>query len=217
MNICSILMNGEFMDILTKIVDSDSKTKLLVKLLERPSASFSVSGLGRLADLPKASVSNIVAEWEKTGLVLSTQEGRNKMVYINTNFYLLPELEKIFQKTRDFQRPLVEEIKKMPNLKKKLVKAVVVFGSRTRNDFAHSSDIDVLVVLEDKNNEVSEKIVEEFVQASEKTGIRFSPVIMDKKDFKNRWKEKDKFLQNILTEGKILKGGKWVEHIRTSR
>lgn len=205
------------MDILSKIVNSDSKTKLLVKLLERPNASFSVSGLGRLADLPKASVSNIVSEWEKIGLVLSTHEGRNKMVYINTNFYLLPELKKIFEKTKDFQKPLVEEINKMPSLKKKLVKAIIVFGSRTRNDFTHSSDIDVLVALDEENSSASERITEEFVQATEKTGIRFSPVIMGKKDFKNRWKEKDKFILNILTEGKILKGSKWIEHIRTSR
>ncbi|MEK6957808.1 MAG: nucleotidyltransferase domain-containing protein [archaeon] len=186
-------------------------------MLERPNASFSVSGLGRLADLPKASVSNIVSEWEKTGLVLSTHEGRNKMVYINTKFYLLPELKRIFEKTRDFQKPLIEELGKMPSLKNKQVKAVIVFGSRARKDFTHYSDFDVLVVIEDSNSNVSERIMEESVKASGKTGIRFSPVIMGKKDFHDRWKEKDKFIQNILTEGKTLRGGKWIEHAQAAR
>jgi len=205
------------MNILSNIVDSDSKTKLLIKLLERSGASFSISGLGRLADLPKASVSNIVSEWEKTGLVLSAYEGRNKMVYINTKFYLLHELKMIFKKTRDFQKPLVEEISKMQCLKSKEVKAVIVFGSRARKDFTHYSDFDVLVVIEDITSSVSERIMEESVKASEKTGIRFSPVIMGKKDFFDRWKEKDKFVQNILTEGKTLKGGKWIEHAQAAR
>ncbi|MBI4210977.1 MAG: winged helix-turn-helix transcriptional regulator [Candidatus Diapherotrites archaeon] len=199
------------------LVDSKSKTRLLEKLFERPDASFSVSGLGRLADLSKASVSNIVSEWEEAGLVLSTREGRNKMVYINTKFYLLPELKRIFKKTKDFQKPLLEELMKMPSLKNKEVKATVVFGSRTREDFTHYSDFDVLVVVDDKNSNVSEKIMEESVKASGKTGIRFSPVIMGKKDFKDRWKEKDKFLQNILAEGKTLKGGKWIEYAQASR
>jgi len=205
------------MRMLQTLVDSDSKAKLLEKLFERPNASFSVSELGRLAGLSKASVSNIVTEWQKAGLALSTHEGRNKMVYINTKFYLLHELKMIFKKTRDFQKPLVEEISKMQCLKSKEVKAVIVFGSRARKDFTHYSDFDALVVIEDSNSDVSEKIMEESVKASGKTGIRFSPVIMGKKDFKGRWKEKDKFLQNILAEGKTLKGGKWIEHAQASR
>jgi len=52
---------------LQTLIDSAAKARLLEKMLERPGASFSVSGLGRLSDLSKASVSNIVSEWEKQG------------------------------------------------------------------------------------------------------------------------------------------------------
>ena len=202
---------------LQTMINSGSKARLLEKMLERLNASFSVSGLGRLADLSKASVSNIVSEWEKSGLVLSSYEGRNKMVYINSKFYLLPELKRIFKKTKDFQKPLVGELKKMPSLKNRGVKAVVVFGSRARKDFTQYSDFDVLVVIENKEGKVSEQIMEEAVKATGRTGIRFSPVIMGKNDFQTRWKEKDKFIQNILADGKVLKGGRWIEHAQTSR
>ena len=204
------------MRMLQTLIDSQAKARILEKMLERSGASFSVSGLGRLSDLSKASVSNIVLEWEKSGLVLSRQEGRNKMVYINTKYYLLPELKKVFEKTRNFQKPLVEELKRMSWLKKKAVKAIIVFGPRARKDFNYFSDLDVLVALEEDSSNVSEQVREEFVKATGRTGIRFSPVIMVKKDLKERWKEKDKFLQNILTEGKILKGGKWIERIQTT-
>lgn len=202
---------------LQALIDSKAKVVILEKMFERPNASFSVSGLGRLADLSKASVSNIVLEWEKSGLVLSRHEGRNKMVYINDKYYLLPELKKVFEKTRDFQKPLVAQLKKMASLKKREVLAVSAFGSRARKDYTHFSDFDVLVVVEDKESNVSEQIMEEAVKASGMTGISFSPVIMSKKDFQTRLKEKDKFLQNILTEGKVFKGGKWIEHFQTAR
>ncbi|MFH1257221.1 MAG: nucleotidyltransferase domain-containing protein [Candidatus Diapherotrites archaeon] len=205
------------MRMLQTLIDSDAKTRLLEKLFERPGVSLSVSELGRIAGLSKASVSNIVSEWEKSGLALSAHEGRNKMVCINCKFYLLPELKRIFEKTKDFQKPLVEELRKMPSLKNKEVKAVIMFGSRAGKDFTHYSDFDVLVVVENSNSNLSERIMEESVKVSEITGIRFSPVIMGTKDFNDRWKEKDKFIQNILKEGRALKGGKWIGNIQASR
>ncbi|HLC79064.1 MAG TPA: nucleotidyltransferase domain-containing protein [archaeon] len=199
-----------------RVIDTDSKTKLLNYLLERPNSSFSVSELGRLSDLPKASVSNIVSEWEQIGLVESKWQGRNKLVVLNSNFYLLPELKKIFKKTKDFQKPLLKELGLMHALKSHNVVAIIAFGSRMRNDYTNSSDLDVLIVLKEKKSGISEKIVEGFVQASAKTGIRFSPLLIDKEDFQNRLKEKDKLLSNILAEGKVLKGGSWIGSVQAS-
>ena len=204
------------MDILKCFVGSDSKVKLLGRLLERPKASFSVSELGRLAGLPKASVSNIAREWEEYGLVLSRHQGKNKLVSVNQNYYLLPELMNVFEKTRDFQKPLLNELESMPALKGRNIKAVMAFGSRTRTDYIHGSDLDVLVVLEKKDSAVSEKIVSGFVESTKKTGIRFSPLILDKKGLQIRLKEKDRLAMNILSDGKILKGGKWLGHLQAA-
>ncbi|MDO8634268.1 MAG: nucleotidyltransferase domain-containing protein [archaeon] len=203
------------MEILSRLIDSESKAKLLSRLMTRPD-SFSVSELSRLADLSKASVSVIVKQWGNVGLVLCRQQGRNKLVSINKGFYLLPELKKIFEKTRNFQKPLLDKLQSLPVLKNKQVKAVIVFGSRSRNDFLHASDFDVLIGLENKNSPIAEKIVESFVEATKQTGVRFSPALLDKKDIKQRWKEKDKFILNVLTTGKILKGAKWLGDLQAT-
>ncbi|HZX19927.1 MAG TPA: nucleotidyltransferase domain-containing protein [archaeon] len=216
MNICSVLLDGNFMDIILSLVDSKSKKTLMSKIFGHRNHDFTVSELGRLADLPKSTVSTITTDWEKTGLIKSVIQGRNKIISLNKKFYLLPELERIFEKTRDFQKPLVDALLSLPSLKKKGVKAVVLFGSRTRNDFTHASDLDVLIAAEDKSDDVVESIFEDFGKASEKTGVRFSPIIMQKKDIKTRWKEQDLFIKNVLNKGKILKGGKWIEHIQTA-
>ncbi|MDP2974461.1 MAG: winged helix-turn-helix domain-containing protein [Candidatus Diapherotrites archaeon] len=203
------------MRVLQQLVDSKSKILLLGKLLDK-SQAFSVSELSRLADLPKATVSVIVSEWEKAGLVLSEQQGRNKLVRLNSRFYLLPDLKKIFKKTANFQEPLFNRLKSMKALKAKNVKVVVVFGSRLGVNFSHQSDLDVLIVVENKNCPLAEKIVEEFVKATNGTNIRFSPIILDAKETRGRWIEKDAFIKNIFRNGKILKGSDFVEHLQAA-
>ncbi len=203
------------MRVLQQLVDSKSKILLLGKLLDRPQA-FSVSELSRLADLPKATVSLIVNEWEKAGLVLAERQGRNKLVKLNSKFYLLPDLKKIFRKTAHFQEPLFNRLKSMKALKAKKVRAVVVFGSRLSGNFSHQSDLDVLIVVENKNGPLAEKIVEEFVKATNGANIRFSPLILDAKETRGRWIEKDAFIKNIFREGKILKGRDFIEHLQAA-
>lgn len=209
------LMNSDIMGLMQQLINSNSKILLLEKLLDKQT-DFSVSELGRLAGIPKATVSAIVKDWEKVGLIELEYQGRNKLVKINQKFYLLPELKKIFKKTSDFQKPLFKIIKSSKVLKNSKIKTVVVFGSRTRKDFSHQSDFDILIGLEQKNSELEEKIVEEFVNATVGTGIRFSPMILEKKEIKSRLKEKDLFIKNVLTKGKIMKGRNWVEHIQTT-
>lgn len=95
------LMNGVIMGLIQQLINSDSKILLLEKLADKKSV-FSVSELGRLAGIPKATVSVIVIDWEKAGLVESQHQGRNKLIKINQKFFLLAELKKIFRKTSDF-------------------------------------------------------------------------------------------------------------------
>lgn len=189
--------------------------QLLSVVLSRPH-EFSVSELARLANLSKASVSNIVAEWERTGVVLSRQQGKNKLVSINSKFYLLPELRRVYEKTRDYQKPLLKKLDALKVLNRPSIKAVVVFGSRMRNDFSHASDLDVLIVVGKKDDPITEQISESFVKVSDETGVRFSPVFMGTDDVQSRRKEKDQFIQNILAEGKIVKGAKWFEHLQAT-
>ncbi len=208
-------MDDRFMRPVLAAIASKSKVLLLEKLLERP-AAFSVTDLSRLAGIPKATVSNIVSEWQQAGLVLVEYHGKNKLTKLNQAFYLLPELRKIFEKSKDFNRPLVDRLKSLPVLKGPKIRAVVVFGSRARKDFSHLSDLDVMIAIDSRNDPVTEQIAEEFVGATNKAGVRFSHIMLEKREILERLKEKDQFILNILNGGKIIKGGKWLEHIQAA-
>lgn len=196
-------------------MDSKGKIRLLELLLERP-YSFSVSELGRLAGIPKATASLIVKDWEKAGLVETEHQGRNKLVKINKKFQLLSSLKNIFRKSKNYHKPFFKKLGKLPSLNSDSVLAAAVFGSRARGDFEHSSDLDVMIAVENKNDSITEKISSELVELSKETGIRFSPTFLDKKEIIERIREKDQFLQNILKEGKILRGEKLIEHLQAS-
>jgi len=202
--------------IVQDILDSKQKIRILAWLVDRSTASFSVSELSRACDVPKATVSIIINDWDRAGLVLIRHEGRNKMAGLNKRFYLLPEIKKIFVKSKDFHRPLIKRLENMPVLNKRGVLAVMIFGSRAKGGFTSKSDLDILVVVEDKESKVAEEAFEEIIKLSEESGITHSPTVMDKHDVIERVKEKDHFIKNILSEGKILKGRKWIERLQAA-
>ena len=202
------------MGLLGKLVDSKHKAMLLELVLARRT-ELSVSGLSRLSGIPKASVSRIIADWEAAGIVDCTLQGRNKMVSVNSKFYLLPEFRRIMGKLNDFHKPLIKAINGTSCFNSREVKAVVAFGSRVRGDFNAKSDMDLLFVVSDKDK-VEGRIMEEFIPLSGRFGIRLSPVVLSDNDFLMRLQEKDKFVSNILLDGRILKGGSYVGKLQAT-
>jgi len=201
------------MRMISKLLDSNGKSVLLGKVVDSKH-SFSVSELARFSSLPKATVSRIVKDWEEAGLISMEFQGRNKLVKINKKFYLLPELIKIFGKAANFQAPLIARLKKA-TLKKPEIKAIVVFGSRARGDFNSGSDLDILVATGKKSAE-TEELFDELARAATDTGVSFSPVFLNSGEIRSRLLEKDSFILNVLSQGKIIKGEKWLGNIQAA-
>src|SRR3989338_7659622 len=201
------------MHIIKQIMDSKSKISLLGLLLDRPD-TFSLSELSRLSELPKATVSGIITDWEKVGIVIVELQGRNKNMKLNQKFYILPEIRKMYQKSGDFNKPLFNRILSLHSVKDKRTKAVLVFGSRTREDYTQSSDVDVMIGVEGRFMPFTEELSLDFAKLYSETGIRFSPHFYDRSEIWQRIKKKDNLMENILREGIILKGREWIERIQ---
>ena len=198
-----------------QIMDSKPKIRVLERLIAR-NATFSVSGISRLCSIPKATVSGLINEWEEEGLVSCEYIGRNKMVSMNSKFYLLPEIRRMFTKEIKYSKILIEKTRTVKSFRAKNVKAVIVFGSRARNNAKGKSDLDILIVMDSSKNNVMENAIGELVKISEETGVKYAPVFISAKDTATRVKEGDEFIKNILREGKVIKGEKWLEHIQTA-
>lgn len=81
-----------------------------------------------------------------------------------------------------FIRDVLEKIKKtLPER----IKGLYVFGSRIRGDHDEWSDLDVLIMVKDKNIKLEKAIIDRSVEERFATGIPFAPVIKDIRVFEN--------------------------------
>ncbi len=76
-----------------------------------------------------------------------------------------------------------------------------LFGSRARGNFDDKSDIDVLIIVKNRNSNISDKIIDIIVNEEIKAGLNFTPLIKDEKTFKLEQQHNTPFYQNIINEG----------------
>ncbi len=77
---------------------------------------------------------------------------------------------------------------------------VAVFGSRVRAEHGEGSDIDVLVVVKNREPEIERQIIEVFVEEQLRSGLPFAPVIKDLAVFEKEKKYNSPFYRAIVEE-----------------
>ena len=86
----------------------------------------------------------------------------------------------------------------------KEVKRAIVFGSRVRGDHRGDSDYDILIIIETKNPQIKEKIIDIFYSYELKKEISFSLTILSKNEYKYNINLGSPYLKNIKKEGIIF-------------
>ncbi|WP_353683787.1 nucleotidyltransferase domain-containing protein [Thermodesulfovibrio sp. 3907-1M] len=84
--------------------------------------------------------------------------------------------------------------------------SVTAFGSRVRGDFKGDSDLDVLVIVRERNRDIVDRIVDIFNEEEIRTGIPFSPVVKSSELFEKEKKFNTTFYRNIKNEGRLFYG-----------
>jgi predicted nucleotidyltransferase len=82
--------------------------------------------------------------------------------------------------------------------------SIYAFGSRVRGDYREGSDIDLLIVVKDKEPGIEKDIIDLIVEEEIKGGVSFTPVIKDSLSFKKEKIFKTPFYENIIKEGIAL-------------
>ncbi len=88
------------------------------------------------------------------------------------------------------------------NVKKKLgnrVKQIILFGSRARGNFSEGSDYDILIVLDKREKDFQEMILDESVEIMNKYYALIGCIVCDERE----WERKKRFPLglNIVKEG----------------
>lgn len=141
------------------LLGSRLRAKVLGWLFRHPDERYFVRQLTLLVEEDSTNVSRELARLEKTGILITTTEGKQKYYQANRKSPVFEELHGLMVKTSglaDIKKPLdliaqrfrVPPEKLAEFCRKHHIKKLALFGSVLREDFRPDSDVDVLVEFE---------------------------------------------------------------------
>ena len=181
---------------LETLLGSKLRAKVLGWLFSHPDERYFVRQLTGLVKEDSTNVSRELARLEKTGILVSTTEGRQKYYQANRESPLFDELHGLMLKTVGVADVLHSAL--APAQDK--IKAAFIFGSIATGNENRRSDIDVMVI-----GRVSfEEVVSLLSPAEEKLRREVNPVVYPITEFKKKVKEDHHFVKTVLEDPKIF-------------
>lgn len=188
------------------ILGQASKVSIL-RFLATTNAELNGREIAVAVGLSHVKVHTALKELSKHGVVIMRRSGKSILYRLNLNNVLVKDLLlPLFEEEAKIGEALKEIISK--HLKRPKPTSAILFGSFATGNAKPDSDLDVLIVASNKRdipmlNEALEK-VEEIITAS--FGNQLAPIVMSKKEFKEKFKNKDKLITNITREGRVIFG-----------
>lgn len=193
-----------FTNTLDNILGQKSKVKALRYLINYKK-QVSIRELAREITIAPANLSIILKALEKEGVLTSKKFGKSLVFSLNYNHYL----------TIDIIIPLFKKEKEAINELKKIIlkainfpfKSIILFGSIKRGEEKPQSDIDLAFIVKDKDvKKINAKVLEINQEVNRIFGNSISPVVIGEKEFIQKAKIKNNFINSLSVEGKVLAG-----------
>jgi predicted nucleotidyltransferase len=172
-------------DYVAEILGSKASIRVLRTLVRYRGKVFTVRELAKAAGLSHPQASKVLRVLESRGVVRLQPVGRAYQVSLNDGSYVLKSvIEPLFAAERDTVNSLVSTIR--PFFDDKRIVSVAVFGSVAKGLERETSDIDLLIVADDRDL-ANERAAVATVAALSAFGHALSPLILDRERFiKNR-------------------------------
>jgi predicted nucleotidyltransferase len=168
-------------DYVAEILGSKANVRVLRTLVRYRGKVFTVRELAKVADLSHPQASKVLKGLESRGVVRLQPVGRAYQVSLNDESYVLKSvIEPLFAGERDTVNSLVSTIR--PFFEDKRIVSVAIFGSVARGLEKETSDIDLLIVAEDRDL-ANECAAAATVAALSVFGHGLSPLILDRESF----------------------------------
>lgn len=174
--------------------------------------------LAKLAKVSSWSVSRQFSKLVREGMVKERLEGREKFYSLNLSnvrsrkiceFFEVEKRGDFLKKNRRFAWVLEDFTKKATDFIPE-TQSIVLFGSVARGEATSRSDVDILVLVPNYEEERFKKVMSSVDQlASEVSGrypVKLVPVVMMMRDYEQGLKDKKRFATDILRDGIILFG-----------
>ncbi|MEK7678660.1 MAG: nucleotidyltransferase domain-containing protein [Deltaproteobacteria bacterium] len=125
-----------------------AQQKILEVLLRFPEREFTLTELSALAGVRKQNSATLVNTLTKNNLALQKRIGRLWRIRANTEHQHFQQIKKVYNLYAFYESGLLEELKKQhPH-----PRAILLFGSYSRGDDESTSDIDIAIELDSKQD-----------------------------------------------------------------
>lgn len=111
---------------------------------------------------------------------------------------------------REYRLSNIEQ-KALQDLKRRLRRSfgnnlltVRLFGSRARGDMHRESDIDILVIFENRNREVEEKLIDILCEILNEFGVYFEVVSYSRREYEQSLRHQWPFILNVEKESILI-------------
>lgn len=165
-------------------------------LLLHPDKSYYVRELARLTNVPPGSLHRELRLLAETGLLIRQPVGNQVRYQANPDCPVFEELAGFFRKTTGLADVLRDALLPI----KEHVETAFVFGSVARGEEDEDSDVDVFVLGETAFSDV----VRVLAPTRERIGREVNSVVMSPAIFKDKFRQRDPFLQRIVEDPKIF-------------
>lgn len=165
-------------------------------LFSHPDERYFVRQLTNLLREDSTNVSRELSRLEKTGILVSTTEGRQKYYQANRQSPLFDELHGLIIKTAG----VADVLRSALLIAQKQIKVAFIFGSIASGNERKRSDIDVMVV----GRIPFEEVISLLSPAEEKLRREVNPVVYPVAEFKRKVMEDHHFVKTVLNSEKVF-------------
>lgn len=174
---------------LDRLFKSKTRVKILKLLILNPTKEFYLREIQRRTEENVTSIRRELNNLEEASLVKKRVDGIQKYYKINKNSPVYEELKKLVLKTAALNEVLKNNMKDVGT-----VKYALIYGSFAKGDETESSDIDLLIIGDVKENLLIRKIS----KVERELGREINYVLWSEKEFFKKIKERNHLLIDII-------------------
>ncbi len=210
----SQLDEGENMQLIENLFGSRSRIKALKKLSKHKDWWFNITELSKDIGMNKGGLSKILNRLEKENLIIMNRKGKIKIFKINgQNIFVSNVIVTLFKMEEGFFSDIKKKITEQ--FPEKQIVSIILYGSYAKGLERLDSDIDLMVIAENKVSErkckiIAEKLSSEFLNK----GLMLTIDIIIKDEFRKLYLQKEPSIKSIAETGIVLEGKNIEELIR---
>ena len=191
---------GPILQNLQATLTSPLRYRIARLLIQLPEKEFTGREIARLLRVSHSGVQKAIRPIVESGLAHEKRIGRANVYSANKDSYLFRSLRSWFGAEDSIQQEMVETLRtKLAGV----VISAVVFGSFAKGSASPTSDLDLLVVTEDRD-ETGKRLASLAGIFARRYGIRISPRVVSKAELKA--KASLPYVKAARTEGVLIVG-----------